>query len=239
MKSAFNSKMKLLKMKNILSYLLFACLTIGLASCGPEPENDNILHIESDGDGKLSIDINTDADNIEQAAEDLGNKISNAVNNIDIDFKDEDGEKVEVVNFRELKKLLPDEIGGAERTDAKGQKSGMFGINVATAEGKYRNGDKRADVTIVDIGGMGLAVMQYAQWSKFEIDNESDDGYERTTEIDGHKALVKWNSKSQRGEINVLVNDRFVVSIKGRNMDMDDLEDALDDIDLDDLEDLG
>lgn len=227
-------------MKNILSSFLLAFLVIGFMSCGAdEPENDSIVNIESDGEGKLSIDINTDKDNLEKAAQDFGNKISEAVNGIDVDFKNEDGEKVEVVNFRELKKMLPDEIGGAKRTDAKGQKSGMFGINVATAEGKYRDGDKRADVTIVDIGGMGLAVMQYAQWSKFEVDSESDDGYERTTEIDGHKALVKWNSKSQRGEINVLVNDRFVVTIKGRNMDMDDLEDALDEIDLDDLEDLS
>ncbi|MFK7934329.1 MAG: hypothetical protein AB8G22_12525 [Saprospiraceae bacterium] len=137
-----------------------------------------------------------------------------------------------------MKKLLPDEIGGAERTDAKGQRNGMFGINIAQAEGKYRDGDKRADVSIVDVGGIGLALRSMANWSQMEIDNESDDGYERTTEIDGYPALVKWNDRNQRGEIAVLVNNRFIVSIKGRNIDMDDLEDALDDIDLDDLEDL-
>jgi len=225
-------------MKNILSGLLFALLTISFISCADESKNDSVVKIESDGEGKLSIDINTDKENIENAVEDLGNRISESVNNIDINFKDKDGDKVEVVNFRELKKLLPDEIGGAERTDAKGQRNGMFGINIAQAEGKYRDGDKRADVSIVDVGGIGLALRSMANWSQMEIDNESDDGYERTTEIDGYPALVKWNDRNQRGEIAVLVNNRFIVSIKGRNIDMDDLEEALDDIDLDDLEDL-
>lgn len=225
-------------MKNILSGLLFAFLTIGLISCADEPKNDSVVNIESDGEGKLSIDINTDKESLENAVEDLGNRISESVNNIDIDFSDKNGDKVEVVNFRDLKELLPDEIGGVDRTDAKGQRNGMFGINIAQAEGKYRDGKKSAEVSIVDVGGIGLAIKSMANWSQMEIDNESDDGYERTTEIDGYPALVKWNGRSQRAEIAVLVENRFIVSLKGRNMDMDDLEDALDEIDLDDLEDL-
>lgn len=225
-------------MKSSLVYVLFILLAVGLVSCADEPKNDSIVNVESNGEGKLSIDINTDPENIEKAAEKLGSRISESISNIDIDFSDKDGEKVEVVNFRALKKMLPNAVGNAERTDAKGQRSGMFGINIAQAEGKYRSGNQTAEVNIVDIGGVGLAINSFADWSKMEIDNESDDGYERTIKIAGHPAYVKWSERNQNGEIAVIVGNRFVVNVKGDNLTMDDLEDALDEIDLDDLEDL-
>ncbi|MFK7934328.1 MAG: hypothetical protein AB8G22_12520 [Saprospiraceae bacterium] len=47
-------------MKNIFHSLILAFLTIGLMSCADETQNESVVNIESDGEGKLSIDINTD-----------------------------------------------------------------------------------------------------------------------------------------------------------------------------------
>lgn len=264
-------------MKNISQlFILFLILSLGLTSCATEPQEDtSIVKIESDGDGKFSLDIDADPEKIEKAAEawaekineavsdininitdDNGNKvnidnegieeaaklfgtkINEAVNNINININDKEGDKIETVSFRELKKLLPYEVAGVERIEAGGQKSGMFGLKVSTAEAKYEEGNKWAKVTIVDVGGIGMAIRRFADWSTMEIEKETRDGYEHTTEIDGHKAFIKWNNNSQRGEINVIVKDRFIINIEGKNIDIEDLEEVLEDIDLSDLEDL-
>ncbi|MCB9035274.1 MAG: hypothetical protein H6557_01510 [Lewinellaceae bacterium] len=58
-----------------------------------------------------------------------------------------DGEKKEVVDFRELKKLLPEKIAGMERTHSTAaKKAGAMGFNMSTATAEYREGDKELEV---------------------------------------------------------------------------------------------
>ena len=114
----------------------------------------------------------------------------------------------------------------------------MFGLKISTAEAVYKDGDERIKINIVDGGGIGGLVKGMADWSTIEIDKESDKGYERTTTINGYKAFVKWESRYQKSSIALIIKDRFIVTLEGKNIDIDNLEGVLDDIDLNDLEDL-
>ncbi|MEL7020320.1 MAG: hypothetical protein AAGK47_01810 [Bacteroidota bacterium] len=219
-------------MNHLLGYSLVLVMFIAITGCAEEPKPDPIIHIESSEEGKLSIDINTDRESLEQTAKSLGNRISESINEIDINFKNEDGEAVEAVDFRLLKARLPEYIADLKRTQINGQRSGMFGVYIATADAKYKDGDQSIAVQLTDIGGMGMALDKLAKWSEMDIDNESEDGYERTTTIGGHPAFVAWKERQQRGQISVLVNQRLVVNLKSRNVAMDQLEAALDDISL-------
>lgn len=72
------------------------------------------------------------------------------------------GEKVEVVNFRKLKELLPEKIDDLKRTGFNGEKTNAFGIKVSKAEGKYKseNNKQKYKINILDMGSMkGLAGM--------------------------------------------------------------------------------
>jgi len=113
----------------------------------------------------------------------------------------------------------------------------MMGMNVSHAEGKYTNDDKsaRMRINITDVGGFGPAMMGMASWASLEFDKETDNGYEKTTTVDGYKAYEKYNSKSKDGEVAVLVAQRFIVNANGTNVSVDDLKSALKDLDLDDL----
>jgi len=149
------------------------------------------------------------------------------------------GEKVEVVNFRKLKTLLPEEIDDLKRTNFSGEKTNAFGIKVSKAEGKYKSEDnkQRIEITILDIGSMkGLAGMTAFAWSWAEIDKESDDGFERTFEYKGHKAYEKYSTKYQDGEVQVLVAKRFMVEVKGNDVPMEKIHSALEEINIGDLE---
>lgn len=145
-------------------------------------------------------------------------------------------EPVDPIDFRKLKELLPGKAGGLERTEATGEKSGAMGFSISQAEGKYREGDSNIEVQILDTGGVGgMALMGLAAWTMAEVDKETATGYEKTTRINGKKAFEKYDNEGKDGELNVIVGNRFIVNVKGRNVSMDQLKDTLDDLDLDKL----
>ena len=146
-----------------------------------------------------------------------------------------DGKAVEVIDFRELKALLPQRLLGMERTAHEGEKAGAMGIVVSNAEAEYEDGDRRLQVKIVDTGGIMGAAMGMAAWAKVEVDRETQDGYERTTTIDGHKAFESYQTDTGTGELNLLIDERIVVSLEGRNLEPAALRTALEQLDLEEL----
>ncbi|WP_018621154.1 hypothetical protein [Spirosoma luteum] len=146
---------------------------------------------------------------------------------------------VATVDFRKLKELLPADADGLARKEATGEKNGAMGFTISTATGKYENGDgtERIELSIVDGGGSPM-MMGLAAWSMIEVDKETEHGYEKTTTLGDNKAYEKYDSADKDGELNVLVNKRFVITAKGRGVSMDKIKAALEDIDLDKLEDM-
>lgn len=49
-----------------------------------------------------------------------------------------------------------------------------------------------------------------ASWASVEIDRETETGYEKSTVLGGNKAFEKYDTRSRRGEIKVLVGGRFI-----------------------------
>ena len=142
--------------------------------------------------------------------------------------------KVETVDFKELKALLPESLPGMKRTDATGEKTAAMGMQVSNAEGRY-SADNGGSMTIkiTDIGSMtGLAGMTAYAWANVAVDREGDNGYEKTSTIGGYKSHEKYDKSSKSGEVSVLVGDRFVVEVDGSDVDMDAIKSALGKVDL-------
>src|SRR5687767_2624895 len=148
------------------------------------------------------------------------------------------GKKVETVDFRELKELLPESLPGMKRTEATGEKSAAMGMHVSTSHANYSNDQgANATVTITDIGSMtGLAGMAAYAWAATEVDRETETGYEKTTRYQKHKAIEKYDRASKSGEISVLVADRFVVAAQGNGLDINALKNAIGQVNLGKLE---
>lgn len=145
------------------------------------------------------------------------------------------------VDFRELKALLPEELAGLRRTNAKGQKTGLMGANVAQAEGAYGEaGGPRLDVKITDLGAMGaLGALAGAGWTATEVESEGDDGYERTTDYNGQRGLEKYRTATKSGSVNIMVGGRFMVEIQGTDIAPEQLKAAASGLDLGALSRLG
>lgn len=132
-----------------------------------------------------------------------------------------------VVDFRILKEAMPEQLAGMKRTASEGQKSGFAGLTVSTAEATYEDGDRKMTISLMDTGGLGSVIAGIASWSQIEIDKEDDNGYERTTMIDGSKAYEKYDRTNKSGTLSLISADRFVVSINGDQIEESDLRIAL------------
>ena len=137
-----------------------------------------------------------------------------------------------VVNFRELKKLLPASVAGIKRTRAEGQKQSTMGITVSYAEAEYANDGASITVKITDTTGTGFMAIGAAAITMTEIDSESDDGFERTATLQGYKGVEKYNSAAKSGEIQIWVAGRFMVEVSGNGVTFESLSKAVAALDL-------
>ncbi len=144
------------------------------------------------------------------------------------------GKKVETVDYKVLKDMLPADLSGMKRTEATGEKTSAMGINISNAEGRYRNdAGNSMTVKITDIGSLsGLAGMATYAWASTDIDRETETGYEKTAMFNGYKSHEKYDKGSKSGELSALVAGRFAVEVQGYGVDMDAIKDAMSKLDL-------
>lgn len=145
--------------------------------------------------------------------------------------------KVEPVDFRTLKEMLPESIAGMKRTAAEGSRTSVVGIASSKAQATYEDGKGgRIALDITDVGTLsGVTAMAFA-WVNVEIDKEGTSGYERTTTVSGRKAYERYNAASRTGELDVIVAGRFIVGAKATGVDMKVFKEAVAKLDLEKLD---
>lgn len=143
--------------------------------------------------------------------------------------------KTKPVPVDDLKGLLPESLGAYKRTALQTVGAGAAGT---TVEGTYTAEDRKFDLKITDMFGIGaLAGMGSALG--IEQSREDEDGYERTGTVDGAMQTEKWSKSGSRGTFGRVVADRFLVEADGQAGSIDELKAAVAAIDPDDLEDLA
>ncbi len=204
-----------------LNSILLLIVIFVLFSCGKG--GDNQPNENKKSDEKTGIkDLDDYVENMKEAQKNM-----------------EEGQKYEVVDFRELKALLPESIGDLKRINAEGEKSGAMGFTISKAEADYNNEDysQSMDIEITDLAGAsGYAGLAAWGWAMVDIDKETETGYEKTTKYKGHKAFEKYDNQYQNGSIEILVSGRFMVSVHGNTVPMTTIKSAIDEIDIGKLE---
>lgn len=119
----------------------------------------------------------------------------------------------------QLEAFLPQPISGWKAEEAKSQAMGsaMFGGGV-TAERSYVKGDSRVNVTILtDSPMMQAMMMMFAN----PMMATSDGG--KLEKINAERAIVKYSSETKDGDINMVIANRFLVTVQGNNVARQDL----------------
>jgi hypothetical protein len=209
-------------LRTIISIFIFSTLIL-FWGCGKSGDNKPDEKQNTESEEKTGIkDLDEFVDNMKEMKKNM-----------------EEGKKYEVVDFRELKALLPEAIGDLKRKNAQGEKNSGMGFTISQAEADYssEDGSQSVDIEISDMGGAsGLAGMAAWGWTMAEVDKETETGYEKTITYKGHKAFEKYDNQYQNGSIEVLVSGRFMVSVRGNGVPMEAIKGAIDQIDIGKLE---
>jgi len=145
----------------------------------------------------------------------------------------------QVVHHSQLKALLPAEYAGMKRSNSEAGKQAAMGMNISYAEAEYAKDESSLQVKISDVSAMGewMKFAQYA-WLQSEMERETDEGYERTTRIDGFPAQETYQTSDRSGSLQIMVDSRFMVEISGNGVEMETMKGLVSKINLNALKNL-
>ncbi len=127
---------------------------------------------------------------------------------------------VDPVSFNALLPLLPVAPAGFTAAgEPRGETTQTMGVKVSEVERSYTKGDQHLRIKIVDGAYNPLIYAGVTMAAQFA--RESTEGFEKGVTIDGNPGIEKWNKSSKRGEIDVVVAKRFLVSIDASPVESD------------------
>jgi hypothetical protein len=138
---------------------------------------------------------------------------------------------VDPVSFRDLQLLFPD-LAGWEKDKPTGERM-TAPFKYSQAEVRYRKGESRLEIKIVDSGFNQILFTPFAMFMQAGYEKETSSGYEKSTTVGGQPGWEKWNTEGKDGEVNAFVGKRFILTVEGRNVDdIKVLHDTIGKIDL-------
>jgi hypothetical protein len=129
------------------------------------------------------------------------------------------------VHFSRLVPLLPDKVDGFVAGKADGSTASMGAFKLTEVSRTYYKGSEDAaehvTLKIIDgTGNPGFAAMHALP----EFSSETTEGYEKGIKVDGYPAVEKYTTESKSGELTVIVDGRFLVSVNIEGFDSQALQ---------------
>jgi hypothetical protein len=145
------------------------------------------------------------------------------------------GRRVDPVNIAQLKPFVPASFANLPRLHSSAEKTGMGPIMVSKAQATYGdNAGKEVTLEVTDTGGVS-GLVGLAGWMGIQEEKETDDGYERTNKV-GNRLVHEKTSKSGDNEFGIVLGDRFMVSARGRGVELGELKTAVSSLELGKIE---
>jgi hypothetical protein len=167
----------------------------------------NTTIITSD-DGKTKVAIAVDQ--AVSASEETANKA-------------EELKKLTPLSADELKALLPEELMSMKRTNFN--VSSMMGFAAAEATYKSDEGEE-IRLGIFDCAGeAGAGIYSLNYYSKMSIQSENDNGYTKTIDFNGGKAIEVYEKNSEAYNLSYIASDRLLVNVAGEKIGLDEIKD--------------
>lgn len=141
--------------------------------------------------------------------------------------------KTEPVDFRALRDWMPATLGNLKRVSADGGRTSVAGLASSRAEAVYEGpGGARGRVEVRDAGSLSGVASLAVSWLDVKIDKEGTSGYERTRTDAGRKAYERYATAARRGDYDVIVAGRFIVSVEITGVDAKAFQEAIALLDL-------
>lgn len=121
------------------------------------------------------------------------------------------------VDFEQLMTVLND-VDGWTRSEPRGEQMNMP-VSFSSAEARYRKDQSQVYVKVQDSALSQLLMAPYAMFLKSGFEERSSDGFKRSAEFNGNPGFEEWDSRSNSGEVTVIVAERFIITGRGTSVD--------------------
>lgn len=143
-------------------------------------------------------------------------------------------QKATPISKDKIKAFLPETIGDFKRTGFSIGNQMM--AEIAVGDASYKKDDKKVELSLMDGAGEQGSAMIILASTKLTLDFEeqNENGFEKTDKINGNKVVVastKYND-FEESNIETLIYDRFFITLKGKNISLNELKDVFETIDF-------
>lgn len=125
---------------------------------------------------------------------------------------------IEAVNFNTLKDLLPD-VSGWTKENPRGFQSSYGDFSVSVAEATYVKGETRIETVLMDSIGRQEALAGFKMMVDMKFSVQDENHSVKTFNFNGYPATEEYNFKQKNGALQVLIANRFLVILRGRNIE--------------------
>ncbi|HLF46057.1 MAG TPA: hypothetical protein VI548_06510 [Chitinophagaceae bacterium] len=190
-------------MKLFLSFIIAAVLF----SISCNSNKDKITVRDADGN-KATIDLS----DVKDMAKSMEQNQSKA----------EALKKLTPLSLDQLKELIPEEFMGMKRSSFN--TTNAMGFASCNAEYKSEDG-KELKVELLDCAGeLGANMYAIRFFGLWNYEEENDNGYQKTIDLNGDKAIEKFQKNNNQYNLTYFSNERLLVNLEGQNMGIDELK---------------
>jgi hypothetical protein len=190
----------------IYSALIFACF---LVACNSNKTKDSETTEEAKTENSTTETSTTD------------NTATNSAD--DVQKKMDELKKLPALSNEQLKAMLPEELAGMKRKSSFVSSNLGYGVGQAA----YKSDDgKEMRLTVYDCvgeAGAGWYNMMFWGWN---MEQEDENGYQKTTTFNGNKAIEKYEKNRDQYTLMYAANNRILVSLEGEKTGLDSVKQA-------------
>ena len=187
--------------------ILLAMILVALAGCNKDKSYLSSLEVEEDIlRRKLLVAMR---------------RIAKSYDSQNVIAQTTDKESVEPISFRELLEYLPQSPRGWTAAKPKGETNSLGDYSISQIEQTYTNGNKQVTISIFDWAFNSALYVPFLLTTEFS--RESTAGYNKGIKIGDIPGREEYSYISKQGSLNLLVNNRFLIRIDGRNIEDDEL----------------
>lgn len=190
--------------------LLLSLITVAVLFCISCNSNKDKITVKDADGNKATIDLSD---------------INDVAKSMEINLSKTEGlKKLSPLTMDQLKALIPEEFMGMKRSSFNTTNA----MGVASCNARYKSEEgKELKIEILDCAGeMGANFYSIRFFGLWNIEEENDNGYQKTIDLNGEKAIEKFDKSGNRYELTYFTNERFLVNLEGENIGVNDLKQA-------------
>ena len=191
--------------------------TLGMRFGGGTAANDAAVILKTP-DAEVRIDAGNMDEEAARRIEEIGKKIEEAAT-LGGQQQQQQGAATPI-DPQQLKALLPETLAGLRRDSIEAQQGGAMGLVAGSqASARYRDGARRIDVQVTDMGG-AAGLLGVAGWASVTLDRETEREVEKIYQEGGRTVREEWATDGSRAEFMVVLANGLLVEARGRRIDM-------------------